>query len=473
MTLPLQYWLELSGEYLLGFISFFFSLLWDYFWCQLTLGRARADKSWELKIPHNFWGLYSSEYIICAHVVSLRIQKYNAAPPARSPSPIYESPERLRVIRNDSNDSSNSSNSPLASPLGNVDDLDNYRDLFYRPILPRNDSNASTTARVPWDVNPNGRIGSGLTSIARQLSEELEDIRGGAPSLHHSISLSSRSSLSALRQSAYSSGRSPPAESGLHFVFSNIPDTASKAEITSLRKVTGDGSIMAFKPSIQIPEDIASSRASSPTRSPLDNDELGKLDLAAFLRRHVHSLATPPAMTTENRVSYTGQVAFADGEDAAIQQIQNEIPPHSPLTGRQTATSHSSLQPLPLSSDPTRSSYLTSSDASRMSHLSDFPAPPPQQLTPAHMSLLSSYFDETLSPSELTEVKTTGQLKPGARSRSGSVQTSRPNLEPRNTPRLEPRAPTDIQSVDAQSRRLTFGGDEEIEDLLASLSSHS
>jgi len=188
----------------------------------------------------------------------------------------------------------------------------------------------------------------------------------------------------------------------------------------------------------------------------------------------VHSLATPPAVSSENRVSYTGQVDFAgEEEDTYVRPIQTEAQPSSPSAGRQTATSHSSLQPPPLSSDPTRSSYLTSSDASRMSNLSDFPAPPPQQLTPAHMSLLSSYFDETLTPSELTEVKVTGQLRPAARSRSGSVQTSRPPIEPRNTPRPEARTPADIPNTDGQSRRLTFGGDEEIEDLLASLSSHS
>ncbi|TRM58843.1 hypothetical protein BD626DRAFT_409915 [Schizophyllum amplum] len=41
----------------------------------------------------------------------------------------------------------------------------------------------------------------------------------------------------------------------------------------------------------------------------------------------------------------------------------------------------------------------SASGGSRISGLSDFPAPPPNlDLTPAHMSLLGSYFDEPAEP---------------------------------------------------------------------------
>jgi serine/arginine repetitive matrix protein 2 len=46
---------------------------------------------------------------------------------------------------------------------------------------------------------------------------------------------------------------------------------------------------------------------------------------------------------------------------------------------------------------------MTESTVSRMSNLSDFPAPPPQHMTPAHMSLLSSYFQEAVAEREVAE----------------------------------------------------------------------
>lgn len=76
-----------------------------------------------------------------------------------------------------------------------------------------------------------------------------------------------------------------------------------------------------------------------------------------------------------------------------------------------------------------------------MSGLSDFPAPPPRQ-----MSLLSSYFDEALSQSE-----------------ARASQNPSPELPPLPS----------SSSDDGQSRRLTFGGDKDAEDLIAALSSHS
>lgn len=58
------------------------------------------------------------------------------------------------------------------------------------------------------------------------------------------------------------------------------------------------------------------------------------------------------------------------------------------------ATSEGSLVPPAISADPTRSSYMTTTtDGSRMSGLSDFPEPPPvEHLTPAHMSIIHSYY---------------------------------------------------------------------------------
>ena len=74
-----------------------------------------------------------------------------------------------------------------------------------------------------------------------------------------------------------------------------------------------------------------------------------------------------------------------------------------------------------------------------MSGLSDFPAPPVREdLTPAHMSLLSSYFE----PSKNEPI----------------------------VPLSTSHEPDDIQ---LDRRRFTFGRGDDVEELLASLSDHS
>lgn len=104
--------------------------------------------------------------------------------------------------------------------------------------------------------------------------------------------------------------------------------------------------------------------------------------LASFRVGNVESVSTPPVTSTDYRTSFTGQMAFLDHshvskEGVAIPRAVSSLQPHS--------------------ADPTRSSYMTESTLSRMSNLSDFPAPPPQQMTPAHMSLLTSYFQEAVA----------------------------------------------------------------------------
>lgn len=177
---------------------------------------------------------------------------------------------------------------------------------------------------------------------------------------------------------------------------------------------------------------------------------------------NIESVTTPPAVSGENRVSFSGQIALAMGDlgDPASDEPRLQ-PPHSDASPAQSpdtdispmstllthTTAHSSLQPPPSASrstshstshystqtnqtNPTRSSYMTSDgDAGSqmsMSGLSDFPDPPPQQMTPAHMSLLSTYFDEAITAKEIEDVRVFGHVKMGTRSRSGSVLTGRP-----------------------------------------------
>lgn len=82
---------------------------------------------------------------------------------------------------------------------------------------------------------------------------------------------------------------------------------------------------------------------------------------------------------------------------------------------------------------------MTTSTGSRMSELSDFPAPPRKYAT--HLPILSPYFDEVLSQNE--------------------ARTSRSSTPPMPIP------------SDGYDRRLTFGGDEDIDELVAALSQHS
>lgn len=138
----------------------------------------------------------------------------------------------------------------------------------------------------------------------------------------------------------------------------------------------------------------------------------------------VESVATPPAVSSDHRISLTGQMAFAHDH--------RRHHPEDP----QTAGSHATTLQLP-SADPTRSSYMTTSTTSRMSGLSDFPVPPRNDMAPGHMSLLSSYFDEVLTQAEV------------------------------HAP------PHPVFSPATSSRRLTFGGDEDVDQLIATLSSRS
>ncbi|KAK0203476.1 hypothetical protein DFS33DRAFT_1383728 [Desarmillaria ectypa] len=264
-------------------------------------------------------------------------------------------------------------------PLGNPDDLEHFQDLFYRP---------SQVIGPALSRNPSSR--SGLTTLAHQLNQELEErerhLSGGS-----------------------SSGSSRPGGDGMQFVLSERPEGARRGSI-----------IPPFYPSVTIPEDVESSRASSVIeRSPVEaaSDE-------AFKVGQVESQATPPVMSSNHRSSLVGLMSFSPGRDPVPPEEEENL--DSTITMRNSrALLHPSSSGHP-SADLPRSSYLTNSSLySRISDLSDFPVPPARE-APAHVSYTSSYFDDQY--------------------------TAR-----------------DARSV-TSSRRMTFGGDEEIDQLLASLS---
>ncbi|KAF8919461.1 hypothetical protein CPB85DRAFT_1429574 [Mucidula mucida] len=270
-----------------------------------------------------------------------------------------------------SNDRTPDTSSSQASPrpLGSVDDLENFRDLFYRPNLSRKPSNRSQ-----------------LTNLARQLSHEFEEMNQSA---ERHISGSTHISSGSERSNVHRDG-------AIQFVFSDLPEGSSGVRVLSQR-----GSILPFHPSISIPEDVEASSVLEKSPSEEESDELFRLG-------QVEHLATPPAVASTHRTSFIGQ--FVSGH--RLSEHENED-----MTITQNRARSTSLQPP--SADPSRTSYTTNSTYSRMSNLSDFPVPPISHgATPGHISLISSYFE-----------------------------------------------PSDPQrsSID---RRLTFGGDAEIDELL-------
>ncbi|KAF8196099.1 hypothetical protein BJ912DRAFT_1082997 [Pholiota molesta] len=282
------------------------------------------------------------------------------------------------------------SSSPQQSPqpLGSPHDLDSFQDLFFRPNMnsaQRTPNEAAcptahTGLPIPWDNSMRThRTDSSLTNLARQLSDEFEQMERER---ERSSSLYSQSVTSSLRQ------QRRPTEGSLQFVFEEMHRSASPTEGIM------DDPIHAFKASETLPEDVISSRASSFIEGTAEDDDPTADDTIAAVFRvgMVESVSTPPAVSSERRLSYTGQTAFAN--NSLDQQQRSLASPASQdriLSGLQA----------PLT-EATRSSYMTSSTLSRMSNLSDFPAPPKDgsRLAPKHMSLLSSYFDEAMSTSE-------------------------------------------------------------------------
>ncbi|KAJ6539534.1 hypothetical protein B0H19DRAFT_1179510 [Mycena capillaripes] len=269
--------------------------------------------------------------------------------------------------------------SPPRSPptIGSVDDLDEFRDLFYKPNLTDevlNNLSRPPSGRQPsitWDMASTSRTqrtrtGSGLTSLARQLSQEFEELRA-TRHRERSGSLDSESSIS--RFSRFPTG------DDIQFVFADSRSEMMRVMSEHVQPEAPQEAMSAFHPSSHLPEDVGSSRASSPIDGPLGEED----DQEPFRVGSVEAVSTPPATSSDQRTSLMGQMAYV----------------HEPVHKEGIPISRAGSALLqPHSADPTRSSYMTESTVSRMSNLSDFPAPPPQHMTPAHMSLLSSYFHE-------------------------------------------------------------------------------
>ncbi|KAG6812624.1 hypothetical protein H0H92_001843 [Tricholoma furcatifolium] len=335
------------------------------------------------------------------------------------------------------------SSSPPHSPrsFGDPDNLEAFHDLFYDPNRPSNrfritsETSYSSTSGPPLESH---RIESGLTSLAQQLCEEFGL---GQLTAEHSESYYSHASAEEPQPITRR-----PIRPTLEFVFEETsPPTSAMSGLSPPNEST----MSPFHPSSEkIPEDVESSRSSSPFEPDVDENvasqcpfqlklnDVAKGILLDTLRLGVlGSEVTSPAGEAKSQTSRISPDVRGSHLGGGEQMVQPRI--------------NSGLQ-LP-SADPTRSSYLTTSSMSRISGLSDFPAPPPSHAE--HMSILTSYFDETHSLSE--------------------------NFVSRNV--TPPPIPASLNFHDItvdhpeerSNARLSFEGEEELEELVAALSSHS
>ncbi|KAH6918180.1 hypothetical protein BKA70DRAFT_1366521 [Coprinopsis sp. MPI-PUGE-AT-0042] len=279
------------------------------------------------------------------------------------------------------------SSSPTPSPrsIGSPHDLEQFRDLFYRPSYTRNQTDSpspadrptSSVASITWDLANRGhRTGSGLTSLARQLSEEFEQLEKERRT-----------------DSSYSSGsyRSKPmhdghvrktTEGGLRFVFEEptIMSRSSTDQNTSDFDTDQDTTMVITPAFGNIPEDVGSGDLPSVMEKAFEEEDEEE-ETAVFRLGVVDAISTPPTETAAQRRSFTG-LTFSD-DSRQSQEV-------SPTSGGTHLSAGSWLQ----APNIMRSSYMTTSTSSRMSGLSDFPVPPKD----GHASLLSAFFnDESLN----------------------------------------------------------------------------
>ncbi|GJE85336.1 hypothetical protein PsYK624_014150 [Phanerochaete sordida] len=291
---------------------------------------------------------------------------------------------------------SHDSSPPLSPrPLDDTpDDLERFRNLFYRPSNSNSSESMAHAAdrpgvgsrrpsgSIPFDVSSRSTR-SGLSTLARQLSEDLEDLRN----LYTSQDSEDVSSDEPRMWGRRHGGLTGPRSDDLHdeppnMVLARFNTSSShRSGYDSPVRLPIDTSFVA--PTTNIPEDVESSRASSVFEmSPLHNEDRPQELLRVG---SIEAVSTPPVIYTPQRhshdVSLIGHSAPTDEADAGSDTRRDSefLDPRLLLSARSTLLSQ--LSPV------TRSSYMTSNtDTSRMSGLSDFPAPPtdvsPSSLAP-------------------------------------------------------------------------------------------
>jgi serine/arginine repetitive matrix protein 2 len=400
------------------------------------------------------------------------------------------------------------SSSPQRSPrpFSSIEDLDRYRNLFYRPrgsgssrtpsgehrrVLSRETTNGggngglSTGQDVSSNSQVSGSVGSGLSALARQLNNEWEGSGGGLL------------------------GGSPPQLWGLRYSgLMGNDGTGSRTDPNAVPSITSDSEMNTGSPGAgtttlpfslhrsfglsegssliaPIPQDVES----RPTSSMLDRsemegdhddgassslsllsrfwdhtDRLLSLDDVELLRiGTVEAITTPSAMIPPRyQLSFIGDVhGGISRESLFISRSQSQSQLQVDATANNDSSASLLEPPLPLlmasstgmsprrrssrssllqaglpsaTTEVTRSSYLTDgTGASRISGLSEFPAPPSQTVVPSdRVEHLKSYFDDGSGSDASGNVhsrRTSSQIdRPGkASGAEGSVRSRRPS----------------------------------------------
>ncbi|CAL1698942.1 unnamed protein product [Somion occarium] len=286
---------------------------------------------------------------------------------------------------------SHESSPPLSPrPLNDSDDLERFRDLFYKPTVNADrQSIASSEQRRPsvgsrktsgsitFEVSSQrSRSISGLTNLARQISEDLEELREeGAESRRDQDNSSPMwgSRFGSVRGSRPDDMSDDPRSLLSQRTSSSDSPAGTQLPLRLPIDVSYPNPTANFPEDIE-PEEIESSRASSVFEGaslidePSDNFRFGE----------VGAVSTPPAVPNPHRFS-TRLSLIVDDEE-------HDRHLGSDLASARIPSSQFNLSPL--TPDAARSSYMTSDTGSRMSGLSDFPAPP--TLT-SHMSIGTPY----------------------------------------------------------------------------------
>ena len=280
-------------------------------------------------------------------------------------------------------------------PLNTSEDLERFRDLFYRPSHSNSsESMAQGAADRPGPVSRSGSITfdvasqstrSGLSTLVRQVSEDLEEVR----QLYNSRDdLVDEASIWGRRQGGVRGPRplhdrdSDPPNVVLARFASSHSGSSPRSEYDSPLRLPIDTSFVS--PSTNIPEDVESSRASSLLElSPLNEERTtGKLSSIPFNEHSlifmseslrvgsIEAVSTPPIINTTQRFSTELSLVGHGAPDTGVED-RRESDYFEPRVASQRSTMLTPLSP------NARSSYMTSNtDTSRMSGLSDFPVPP-------------------------------------------------------------------------------------------------
>ncbi|KAG5352486.1 hypothetical protein C0989_002120 [Termitomyces sp. Mn162] len=300
--------------------------------------------------------------------------------------------------------------------ISDPDDLEGFYDLFYDPNRPIQ----HLASQVNYaSVSGTSRAESELASLARQLSEELEQMtleQGGGQYWRSSM------------EEFPSSIARKATGSTLEFIFE---ETASPGLGSTGLFPPGQHTFSPFQASsVKIPEDVELSRASSLIELEKDVNFI-ESRAGVMESTSIHTIVDEEARASliDHMPSPVERKRYVNDETLSERENCGQL------------RTNSGLQPSLV--DPTRSSSATSSTMSRMSTLSDFPAPP-QRHAVERMSLITSYFDEAPLLSEL---------------RASCTVTSPAILAPLDN--------ANMGHSDEQS------SDEDMEELVAALSSHS